>query len=198
MKKFFVVFSAACAALLLAACSPQAPKFNNTDITGGAIGQDAAKIQLTDHTGAKRTLADYHGKAVAIFFGFARCPDICPTNLAEWAAVRQKLGADADKLQVLFVTVDPERDTQPILAGYVPAFDKSFVGLYTDAANTKALADKFKVFYMKAPNKDGTDYTIDHTAASYVLDAKGNARLFVRHGAPIDLLVADIRQVLKS
>jgi protein SCO1/2 len=198
MKNLFAVFGALCTTLLLAACNPEQPKFNNTDISGGTIGQDAGKIQLTDHTGTKRTLADYQGKAVAIFFGFARCPDICPTNLAEWAQVRQKLGADADKLQVLFVTVDPERDTQPILAGYVPAFDKSFVGLYTDAASTKALADKFKVFYMKAPNKDGTDYTIDHTAASYVLDAKGNARLFVRHGTSIDLLVADIRQVLKG
>jgi protein SCO1/2 len=118
--------------------------------------------------------------------------------LAEWAQVRQKLGADADKLQVLFVTVDPERDTQAILAGYVPAFDKSFVGLYADAAATKALADKFKVFYAKAPNKDGSDYTIDHTAASYVLDAKGNVRLFVRHGVGIDPLVADVKQILKG
>jgi protein SCO1 len=118
--------------------------------------------------------------------------------MAEWAQVRQKLGADADKLQVLFVTVDPERDTQPVLAGYVPAFDKSFVGLYADAATTKKMADKFKAFYIKAPNKDGTNYTMDHTAASYVLDAKGNVRLFVRHGAAVDALVADIQQVIKS
>jgi protein SCO1/2 len=186
------------ACVLMAACSPEKPKFNSTDISGGSIGADAASIKLTDHTGAAKTLASYQGKVVAIFFGFARCPDICPTNLAEWAQVRQKLGADADKLQVLFVTVDPERDTQAVLAGYVPAFDKSFVGLSADAASTKALADKFKVFYAKAPNKDGTDYTIDHTAASYVLDAKGNVRLFVRHGAGVDLLAADIAQLIKG
>jgi protein SCO1 len=196
--KLLIAASAALLALLLSACSPQAPKFNSTDISGGSIGAGAADIKLTDHTGAPRTLASYQGKAVAIFFGFARCPDICPTNLAEWAQVRQKLGADADKLQVLFVTVDPERDTQAILAGYVPAFDKSFVGLYSDLATTKAMADKFKVFYSKAPNKDGSDYTIDHTAASYVLDAKGNVRLFVRHGAGADLLAADIKQILKG
>jgi protein SCO1 len=198
MKTLLNLVAVLCATALMAACGPAKPKFNNTDISGGEIGRDTATIQFTDHTGAKRTLADYQGKAVAIFFGFARCPDICPTNMAEWSAVRQKLGADADKLQVLFITVDPQRDTQAVLAGYVPAFDKSFVGLYADDATTKKMADKFKVFYMKAPNKDGTDYTMDHTASSYVLDAKGNVRLFVRHGATVDTLVADIQQVFKS
>jgi protein SCO1/2 len=195
-------FPAALAAVLMvlaaAACSPDAPKFNSTDITGGSVGADAGAVKFTDHTGAPRTLADYRGKVVAVFFGFARCPDICPTNLAEWAQVRQQLGSDADKLQVIFITVDPQRDTQAILAGYVPAFDKSFVGLYADASTTKQMADKFKVFYAKAPNKDGSDYTIDHTAASYVLDAKGNVRLFVRHGVGVEPLTADIRQLLKG
>jgi protein SCO1 len=179
---------------VLSACGEAKPKFNNADITGSSIGGDFA---LTDHTGKPRALADFKGKVVAIFFGFTRCPDVCPTNLAEWAEVAKRLGPDADKLQVLFVTLDPDRDTPQLLAGYVPAFDKRFIGLYAATPEaTKALADKYKVFYAKAPAKDGKDYTIDHTAASFVIDATGQTRLYVRHGQPVETLVADIRQLL--
>lgn len=178
----------------LPGCGESKPKFTNADVTGSTIGGDFA---LTDHTGKPRTLADFKGKVVAIFFGFTRCPDVCPTNLAEWAEVAKRLGPDADKLQVLFVTLDPERDTPQLLAGYVPAFDRHFIGLYAATPEaTKALADKYKVFYAKAPSKDGKDYTIDHTAASFVLDANGQTRLYVRHGQPMETLVADIRQLL--
>ncbi len=178
----------------LPGCGEPKPKFSNSDISGSTIGGDFA---LTDHTGKPRTLADFKGKVVAIFFGFTRCPDVCPTNLAEWAEVAKRLGPDADKLQVLFVTLDPERDTQQLLAGYVPAFDKRFIGLHAATPEaTKALADKYKVFYAKVPYKDGKDYSIDHTAASFVIDATGRTRLYVRHGQSVETLVADIRQLL--
>lgn len=182
---------------LLAACGPGKQSFNNTDITGSTVG---GNFSLIDHTGAPRTLADYKGKVVAIFFGFTRCPDICPTNMLEWAEIMKQLGPDADRVQVLFVTVDPERDTQQVLAGYVPAFDKRFVGLYAkDAAATKAVADTFKVFYAKAGDTSGMNYTIDHTAASYVLDQTGKPRLYVKHGqANVANTVADIRTLLKG
>ncbi len=154
---------------LLAACGPTKQSFNNTDITGSTVG---GNFSLIDHTGAPR----------------------------EWAEIMKQLGPDADRVQVLFVTVDPERDTQQVLAGYVPAFDKRFVGLYAkDAAATKAVADTFKVFYAKAGDTSGMNYTIDHTAASYVLDPTGKPRLYVKHGqANVEKTVADIRTLLKG
>lgn len=186
---------AACV-LLLVACDgkPPEPKvtFANTDITG----LDYAKhFQLTDHTGQQRTLADYRGKVVLVFFGFTHCPDVCPTTLVEMAELRNQLGDDADKLQVLFVTVDPERDTQELLASYVPAFDSSFVGLRGDSAQTAQIARDFKVFVQKVPTgKDGA-YSIDHTAGSYLFDPSGQLRLFVRHGQGESLL-SDIRLLI--
>jgi protein SCO1/2 len=178
----------------LLACAENKPQFTNTDITGSGTGGD---FQLTDQNGKVRTLADFKGKVVAIFFGFTRCPDVCPINLSEWAQVLKKLGPDGQKLQVLFVTVDPERDTQALLAGYVTAFDPSFIGLTAgDLTATRAVADKYKVFYAKAPNKDGKDYSIDHTAASYLIDPSGTTRLYVRHGQGIDGIVSDVKMLL--
>ncbi len=186
---------AACV-VLLAACNgkPPEPKaaFANTDITG----LDYAKnFRLTDHTGQARTLADYKGKVVLVFFGFTQCPDVCPTTLQEMVELKKQLGADGDKLQVLFVTVDPERDTQEILAGFVPAFDPSFVALRGDAAQTAQVAKDFKVFAQKVPTADGKSYSVDHTAGSYVFDQKGRLRLFVRHGQGAGLL-QDVRLLL--
>ncbi len=186
---------AACV-VLLAACDgkPPEPKaaFANTDITG----LDYAKnFRLTDHTGQARTLVDYQGKVVLVFFGFTQCPDVCPTTLQEMVELKKQLGADGDKLQVLFVTVDPERDTQEILAGFVPAFDPSFVALRGDAAQTAQVAKDFKVFAQKVPTADGKSYSVDHTAGSYVFDQKGRLRLFVRHGQGAGLL-QDIRLLL--
>jgi len=170
-----------------------APKFSNTDVTGLDYAHDFA---LTDHNGQPRTLADFRGKAVVMFFGYTQCPDVCPTTMAEMAAVMQQLGPLADRVQVLFVTLDPERDTQQLLARYVPAFDARFLGLYGDQAATEKVAKDFKVFYQKVPGKDAGSYTLDHTAGSYVFDPQGNIRLFVRHGQGPEPIVHDLKLLL--
>ncbi|MFN3564687.1 MAG: SCO family protein [Burkholderiaceae bacterium] len=179
-------------AMLLAACD-SAPKFNGVDITGAGYARELA---LTDHTGARRTLADYRGKVVVVFFGFTQCPDVCPTTLSDMAQVKRKLGADGERLQVLFVTVDPERDTPAVLAQYVPGFDPGFVGLYGTPEEIARAAKEFKVFYQKVPGKTATSYTIDHTAGSYVFDKEGRVRLFFRHGQGVDSIVADLKRLL--
>jgi protein SCO1 len=175
-------------------CGPSGPAFKNTDITGADYGKDFA---LTDPAGKLRTLIDFRGKVVVVFFGYTRCPDVCPTTLAELKAVKDQLGDDGKRVQVLFVTVDPARDTPQVLASYVPAFDPDFLGLYGDAAATAKVAKDFKVFYQKVPGKTPDAYTMDHTAASYVFDPQGRLRLFVREGNPANL-VADIRTLLRG
>ena len=181
------------AALTLAGCAKVGPKFFNVDITGADYARDFA---LTDHTGKTRTLADFKGKAVVLFFGYTQCPDVCPTTLAELARVMQALGPDADRVQVLFMTVDPERDTQALLAEYVPSFDKRFLGLYGDAAATDKVKRDFKVYAAKVAGKTPTTYTIDHTAGSYVFDPSGKVRLFARYGQGPDPLLHDLKALL--
>jgi protein SCO1/2 len=182
------------AATLLAGCDrgPGKPSFKATDITGADYGRTLA---LNDHTGAPRTLADYAGNVLVLFFGFTQCPDVCPTMLATMADVMKRLGPDADRVRVLFVTLDPERDTQAVLAPYVAAFDPRFVGLWGNADATAKAAREFKVFYQKVALKTG-GYSIDHSAASYVIDAKGRLRLYVRHQQTPDDIAADLKQVL--
>jgi len=182
------------AAFALAGCGGSGASFKNTDITGADYGKDFA---LTDHTGKTRTLGDFRGKAVVMFFGYTRCPDVCPTTLAELKAVKEQLGEDGKRLQVLFVTVDPERDTQKLLANYVPAFDPGFLGLRGDSAATAKVAKDFRVFYQKSPGKTPDGYTVDHTAGSYVFDPQGRLRLFVRHGNAANL-AADVRILLNA
>ncbi len=177
----------------LVACENK-PAFFNTDLTGLGYARD---FKLTDHTGKERSLKDFRGKAVLVFFGFTQCPDVCPTTMVEMADVMRQLGSDAKRLQVLFITLDPERDTQQLLAQYVPAFDSRFLGLYGDAAATAAVAKEFKVFYQKVPGKQPGNYTIDHTAGSYVYDPQGRIRLYVRHGQGTAPIVSDIKQLLK-
>jgi protein SCO1/2 len=197
MKKLFAVLAMSMAmALALVACDKlgKAPvTFKNTDLTGLDY---ASGFSLTDHTGKPRTLADFKGKVVLVFFGYTQCPDVCPTTMAEMSAMMTELGPQADKVQVLFVTVDPERDTQELLAQYVPAFDKRFLGLYGDAAATAKVAKEFKVFYAKVPGKAPGSYSMDHTAATYVFDQTGKIRLFVRNGQGPAPLVHDIKQLL--
>jgi protein SCO1/2 len=198
MKKLLPALVAACALTVsLAACDKlpgkQKESFQNTDVTG----LDYAKgFALTDHTGKPRTLADFKGKAVVVFFGYTQCPDVCPTTMAEMASVMQKLGPLADQVQVLFITLDPERDTQELLANYVPAFDKRFIGLRGTPEQTAKTAKEFKVFYSKVPGTDPGSYTIDHTAGSYLFDRDGRLRLFIRHGQGPDPIVHDLRQLL--
>ena len=193
MKKLLALFALA---LSLVACDKVAEKpvvFNNVDITGADYAKD---FKLTDHTGKPRTLADFKGKVVVMFFGYTQCPDVCPTTMAEMATVMKELGPQADQVQVLFVTVDPERDTRELLAQYVPVFDKRFLGLYGDAAATAAVAKEFKVFYAKVPGKDKGSYSMDHTAGSYVFDKDGKVRLFLRHGQGAAPIVHDLKQLL--
>jgi protein SCO1/2 len=193
MKKLLTLLTMV---LALAACDKLAskpPSFQNTDLTG----LDYAKgFELTDHTGTKRTLADFRGKVVVLFFGYTQCPDVCPTTMIEMANVLKELGPQADQVQVLFVTLDPERDTRELLASYVPAFDKRFIGLYGDAAATAKVAKEFKVFYAKQPGGEPGSYSLDHTAGSYVFDRDGNIRLFLRHGQGTAPIVHDLKQLL--
>ena len=167
--------------------------FINTDVTGLDYAKDFA---LTDHTGKLRTLADFKGKAVVVFFGYTQCPDVCPTTMVEMANVMKQLGPQADSVQVLFVTVDPERDTPALLSKYVPAFDPRFLGLSGDKAATEKVAKEFKVFYQKVPGKQPGSYTMDHTAGSYVFDPQGRVRLFVRHGQGAEPIVHDLKILL--
>ena len=185
-------------ALVLSGCGPQAqtgaPKFQLTDVTGAPFGKSLA---LTDHTGKPRTLADFQGKVIVLFFGFTQCPDICPTTLAEMAKVVKELGPDGSKVQVLFVSVDPERDTQALLSQYVTAFNPTFLGLRGDADATLKAAKEFKVYVQKQPPKNG-NYSVDHSAGTFVLDQRGQLRLFAQHNAGAQALIADIRTLLKQ
>lgn len=179
------------AAMVLGGCSP--PAFKSVDITGADYAHD---FSLESASGGRRTLGDFRGKVVAVFFGYTQCPDVCPTTLADFAEVRRRLGADSDKLQVVFITLDPERDTPALLSQYVPAFDPTFVGLYGTADQTAATAKEFKVFYMKVAGKTPTSYTLDHTAGTFVFDKEGRIRLFVRNGASVDDIAADVRRLM--
>ncbi len=188
-------FLAATALLLtLQACGSSGPSFLNTDVTGADYGKE---LSLTDHTGKPRTLAEFRGKIVVVFFGYTRCPDVCPTTLSEMKMILDKLGEDRKKIQVLFVTIDPERDTPELLAKYVPAFDPSFLGLYGDEAATIKAAKEFKVFFQKVPGKTPDSYTMDHTAASYIIDTQGRLRLFARYGQP-DSIATDLQTLLST
>ncbi|CAN7753959.1 SCO family protein [Pseudorhodoferax sp. Leaf265] len=183
------------AAGCLAACTDTKPSFTAVDITGADYAKD---FRLTDHNGQERSLQDFRGKVVVVFFGFAQCPDVCPTSMAELAQVKQSLGADGDKLQGLFVTVDPERDTPEVLKAYMANFDPSFLALRTSPEGLAALAKDFKVYYKKVEGKTPTSYTMDHSAGSYVYDPQGRLRLYVRYGSGADALLADVRQLLKQ
>ncbi|MCA3155836.1 MAG: SCO family protein [Burkholderiales bacterium] len=193
-RQALLKISAVCAALALSGCTPSTPTFQNTDITGADFGKN---FTLTDHTGKTRSLSDYQGKVVLIFFGFTQCPDVCPTTLAELSEVMKKLGSGADRVQVLFITVDPERDTQTVLGQYVPAFDPRFVGLTGSVEQIAAVAKDFKAFYQKVPTPNGS-YTVDHFSGMYAFDATGRIRLFIRYRAPMDSVVADVKTLLKG
>jgi len=188
------LLAAILAVALLAGCGPSGPSFEHSDITGA---EWAREFSLIDHTGKPRTLADFRGKVVVAFFGYMHCPDVCPTTLAELKSVVGQLGEDGKRVQVLFITVDPERDTRELLAQYVPAFHPDFLGLYGDREQTARTAKEFKVFYQKAPGSRPDNYSVDHTAGSYVFDPKGRIRLLVSHGRA-GTLAADIRTLLKG
>ena len=183
-------------ALALAGCdrAGKAPAgFKAIDITGADYAQG---FDLPDAQGQRRTLADFKGRVVVVFLGFTHCPDVCPTTLIELAQVKKALGPDGERVQGIFITVDPERDTPELLRPYVNNFDPSFVALRGSDDETKALAKHFKVFYAKVPGKTEGSYTIDHTAASFVFDAKGRIRLYTRYGSGAEALKGDLRLLL--
>jgi protein SCO1/2 len=175
--------------------SPAKSAFRNTDVTGLGYARDFA---LTDQDGKPRTLADFRGKAVLMFFGYTHCPDVCPTTLSEMAAVMKQLGPDAERVQVLFVTLDPERDTPAVLKEYVPAFDPRFIGLSGSPEAIAKVAKEFRVFYQKVPGKEAGSYTLDHTAGSFVFDPQGRVRLFVRHGQGPEPVAHDLKMLLAA
>ncbi|NVM87332.1 protein SCO1/2 [Variovorax sp. SG517] len=178
----------------LAGCDRLLPaRFNGVDITGANYAQD---FRLTDADGRERTLADFKGKAVMMFFGFTQCPDVCPTALVRAAEIKKLLGADGERLQVIFVTVDPERDSPVVLKAYTQAFDPSFIGLYGDMQRTSQTAKDFKVFYRKVPT--GSSYTMDHSAFSYVFDPKGKIRIVLRHEQSAQECADDLHRILQA
>lgn len=181
--------------LTLGACQQGRPGFRATDITGADFGRDFA---LTDHTGKPRALADFRGRVVVMFFGFTHCPDVCPTTLAELAAVVKKLGTDGDRVQVLLVTVDPERDTPQILSQYVTAFDPRFLALRGTAEETARVAKEFKIIYQKVAGARPDSYTIDHSAGTYIFDTQGRLRLYMSYGQGPEIFAHDIALLLKQ
>lgn len=193
--RWLLVFIVAALAVFIAGCNragdAAAPGFRGIDLTGAPYGRN---FRLTDADGRERTLADYKDKAVLMYFGFVQCPDVCPTALIRAAKVKQLLGADGDKLQVIFITVDPERDTPEVIKAYTAAFDPSFIGLYGDAKRTRETADEFKVYYKQVPT--GSSYTMDHSALSYAFDPQGRLRLALRHEQTAEDYAHDLRQLL--
>ena len=188
-------FLSALAVLALAACSPDKPKFNAIDITGA----DYAKgFTLTDHNGQSRSLSDFKGKVVVLFFGYTQCPDVCPTSMVELAEVKRLMGADGDKLQGVFVTVDPARDTTDLLKAYMANFDPTFVAFIPTPEQLAVVAKDYKIYYKKVEGKTPTSYTMDHSAGSYVYDTQGNLRLYSRYGVGVQVLAQDIQTLLKT
>jgi protein SCO1 len=198
LKRRFTLLIALTA--VLAACQPQAPQspkklaFKSIDITGAEYAKDFA---LPDTDGKQRTLADFKGKVVIVFFGFAQCPDVCPVTLAEIAEVKKQLGPDGAKVQGVFITIDPERDTPTVLSAYVKSFGDDFVALRGTDEQTQATAKAFKVFYAKVPGQTTGGYNIDHTAGAFVFDPQGRVRLFSRYGAGTPALVHDVKLLLQ-
>ena len=196
MKSLIAAILWALAGAFLLGCGdrPEAPKFKLTDISGVDFGRE---LNLTDHDGKPRTLADFRGKVVTVFFGFTHCPDVCPVTLAEMAQVVKELRRDGDRVQVLFVTVDPERDTPEVLKRYVPSFHPAFLGLTGDTEATARAAKAFKVYFQKQPAQDGR-YSVDHSAGTYILDPEGRLRLFAQYGTGAPALLHDIRVLLEK
>ena len=179
----------------LVACSAEKPQFRSIDLTGADYAKGFA---LSDQNGKPRKLQDFAGKVVVVFFGFTQCPDVCPTAMAELAEVKKLLGPDGDKLQAIFITVDPERDTPDVLKVYMGNFDPTFIALRPTLAELPDFAKSYKVFYKKVEGRTATSYSMDHSAGSYVYDAKGQIRLYNRYGSGAEALASDIKLLMKN
>ncbi|MDO8771006.1 MAG: SCO family protein [Burkholderiaceae bacterium] len=186
------------ASAVLMACTESKPQFKAIDITGADYAKDfAADGAMLDHNGKPRSIKDFAGKVVVVFFGYTQCPDVCPTSMAELAEVKKLLGKDGDKLQGLFITIDPERDTPAVLKAYMANFDPTFLALSTTPDKLAVVAKDFKTYYKKAPGRTDSSYTMDHAAGSYVYDTKGHVRLYTRYGSGAAALASDIALLLK-
>lgn len=198
MQKLYQAITLLALAVLLAACQkadPPPQKFSSVDITGGSWGKD---FHLTDHNGKARSIADFKGKAVVLFFGYTNCPDMCPMTMYKLATAVEKLGKDADRVQVLFVTLDPKRDTPAILKQYAPAFHPTFLGMYGDEKTTQETAKEFKTFYQhQKPDASGF-YTVDHMGPSFIFDPQGRLRLFAADQQSADMIAQDLLTLLKG
>ena len=182
------------AAAALVACSPDKPDFRSIDITGADYARD---FKLSDHNGQERTLADFRGKVVVVFFGFTQCPDVCPTAMAQLVQVKQLLGKDGDRLQAIFITLDPERDSADILKAYTVNFDPGFLALRPSLEQLPELTRHFKIFYKKNEGQTATSYTLDHSAGSYVFDTQGRVRLYVRQNMSAAAITEDLKILLR-
>ena len=180
--------------MLISACTDTKLQFKSVDVTGADFAQN---FSLPDHNGVTRTLADFKGKVVVVFFGFAQCPDVCPTTMVELAEIKKLLGKQGDRLQGIFITVDPERDTPQVLKAYMENFDPSFLALRGTPEQTAATARQFKIYYKKVDGKTPGSYTMDHSAGSYIYDPQGRVRLFTRYGSGAANLASDIELLLK-
>ncbi len=180
---------------LLIACTEKKLEFRGVDVTGADYARD---LPLTDHNGQARSLKDFAGKVVVVFFGFTQCPDVCPTAMAELAEVKKALGKDGERLQGIFVTVDPDRDTPEVLKAYMANFDPSFLALRGTPEQLAAVAKDFKIYYKKVEGKTPTSYTMDHSAGSYVYDPAGRLRIYNRYGSGAQALTEDVRALLKA
>ncbi|HZV61916.1 MAG TPA: SCO family protein [Methylophilaceae bacterium] len=194
MRRITGVIASFVVAILLTACNlNKEPELYGTDVTGASF---ANTLSLTDHTGKPRTLEDFKGKVVVLFFGYTQCPDVCPTTMADLAQAMKLLGPKSDEVQVLFVTVDPERDTQQVLAEYVPSFDSRFLGLHGTPEQMAETAKNFKIFYTKVEDKGKSGYTIDHSAGVYVFDKQGHVRIYVKYGQKPAEIAHDLKTLL--
>ena len=191
LKAIFLCFFG----VILAACSPDKPQFKSIDLTGADYAKD---FSLSDQNGQTRTIKDFAGKVVVVFFGFTQCPDVCPTSMTELAGIKKSLGADADKLQAIFISVDPERDTPEILKAYMANFDPTFLALRPSLEQLPAMAKDFKIYYKKVDGKTPTSYSMDHSAGHYVYDTQGRLRLYNRYGSGAEGLTQDIRLLLQG
>ena len=189
----YAIFSGATG--ILVACSAEKPQFKSIDLTGADYAKGFA---LSDQNGKPRTLQEFAGKVVVVFFGFTQCPDVCPTSMTELAEVKKLLGPDGDKLQAIFITVDPERDTPGVLKAYMGNFDPTFIALRPTLAELPDFAKSYKVFYKKVEGRTATSYSMDHSAGSYVYDAKGQIRLYNRYGSGAQALASDIKLLMKN
>ena len=179
---------------VLTACKDESkPKFQGVDVTGAEYAKD---IPLQDVNGQRRSLKDFAGKVVAVFFGYTQCPDVCPTTLQEFVEVKQALGADGNKLQAIFVSLDPERDTPEVLKAYLANFDESFVGLHGTPDEIAVVAKDFKIFYKKVPGKTEGSYTLDHSAGTYLYDPQGRLRVYERYGVGAQVVAQDVKALL--